>query len=34
VTPDGERFLVNVTTEESTTAPIIVVLNWTAALNK
>ena len=30
VTPDGTRFLVNVTTEEATASPITVVLNWTA----
>ena len=32
VTPDGQRFLINVTTEEASAAPITVVLNWQAAL--
>jgi Tol biopolymer transport system component len=33
VTPQGE-FLMNVTAEDSVTAPISIVLNWTAALGK
>ena len=28
VSPDGQRFLVNVTAEESTTSPINVIYNW------
>jgi Tol biopolymer transport system component len=28
VSPDGERFLINVTTEEAVTSPITIVLNW------
>ena len=28
VSPDGKRFLINVTTEDAVTSPIIVVLNW------
>ncbi len=27
---DGQRFLVNVTTEDATASPITIVLNWTA----
>lgn len=34
VTPDGQRFLINVSSEEASVAPITVVLNWTAALEK
>jgi Tol biopolymer transport system component len=34
VSADGERFLVNRATEGSTTTPITVVANWTAALSK
>jgi len=30
VTADGQRFLINTTLEESTSAPITVILNWTA----
>jgi len=26
--PDGQRFLVNVNTEESVTPPITLILNW------
>src|SRR5205823_3575782 len=28
VTPDGQRFLINVTTEEATASPITLILNW------
>jgi hypothetical protein len=34
VSPDGQRFLVNTLTEEPTSAPITLVVNWTAALKK
>jgi serine/threonine protein kinase len=34
VTPDGQRFLINVTTNEATTTPIPVMTNWTTALKK
>ena len=34
VTADGQRFLVNTPLEEASTAPITVVLNWTAELGK
>jgi len=34
VTADGQRFLVNTPLEEANTAPITVVLNWTAELGK
>ena len=34
VTVDGQRFLVNTPVEEASTAPITVVLNWTAELSK
>lgn len=33
VAPDG-RFLINITAEETVTAPITIVLNWTAGLKK
>ena len=33
VTPDGRRFLVN-TVVSDTSQPIVVVMNWTAALKK
>jgi hypothetical protein len=32
VARDGQRFLVNVTTDEATASPITIVLNWTAVL--
>jgi len=34
VSPDGQRFLINVPVEAQTSAPITVVLNWTADLKK
>jgi hypothetical protein len=34
VAPDGQRFLINITTDEASASPITVVLNWTAALKK
>ena len=34
VAADGQRFLINVTTEEASAAPITVVLNWMTALKK
>ncbi len=34
VAPDGQRFLVDVSTGETNNAPITVMTNWTAALNK
>ena len=34
VTADGQRFLVNTVVNESSDAPITVVLNWTAGLKK
>jgi len=34
VTADGQRFLMNTTVEESTSAPITVILNWTAEAKK
>lgn len=34
VAPDGQRFLVDVPLEDSTTAPATIVLNWTADLKK
>ena len=34
VTTDGQRFLVNTPLEEASTAPITVVLNWTAGLKR
>jgi len=34
VTADGQRFLVSMPTEESASAPAIVVLNWSAALQQ
>jgi hypothetical protein len=35
VTKDGQRFIVTTTPQKSSgAAPLIVVLNWTAALNK
>src|SRR4030095_12685463 len=34
VSSDGQRFLVNISDEDRNAAPITVVLNWNAALNK
>jgi Tol biopolymer transport system component len=34
VSADGQRFLINTTPEQSASAPITVVLNWTAGLKK
>ena len=34
VAPDGQRFLINVTVDESTASPITIVTNWTAGLKK
>jgi hypothetical protein len=34
VTPDGQRFLVNASDEGVASAPITLVVNWTAALKK
>ena len=35
VTKDGQRFLVNTTSQESSSVvPLTVVLNWTAAIHK
>jgi hypothetical protein len=34
VTSDGNRFLINITADESTASPITIVTNWTAALKK
>jgi hypothetical protein len=35
VTKDGQRFLVNATTQKSTSvAPLTVALNWTAAIHR
>ncbi len=34
VAPDGRRFLINITADESTTSPITIVTNWTAGLKK
>jgi eukaryotic-like serine/threonine-protein kinase len=34
VSPDGQRFLINTVPEQATSAPITVVLNWTAGLKK
>ena len=34
VTPDGQRFLINLPLEEPSSSRITVVLNWMAALNK
>jgi hypothetical protein len=31
---DGQRFLINSLPEEETSAPVTVVLNWTAALKR
>jgi Tol biopolymer transport system component len=34
VAPDGQRFLINITVDESTTSPITIVTNWIAGLRK
>jgi Tol biopolymer transport system component len=34
VTPDGQRFLINVSAEEPSSSRITVILNWMSALNK
>jgi serine/threonine protein kinase/Tol biopolymer transport system component len=34
VAPDGQRFLINITADESTASPITIVTNWTAGLKK
>jgi len=34
VAPDGQRFLINITADESTASPIIIVTNWARALKK
>lgn len=34
VTRDGQRFLLNLSTEEAASSPLTVVLNWTATLKK
>ena len=34
VTADGQRFLVNTTVEQTTLAPISIVVNWDAGLKK
>jgi hypothetical protein len=34
VTPDGQRFLINVTTREAATAPITLLVNWARALDR
>lgn len=34
VSPDGQRFLVATSIEESSATPITVVVNWTAGLGK
>ena len=34
VSPDGQRFLINVDLSEATAAPITVVLNWQAGLRR
>jgi len=34
VTPDGQRFLVNINAEEAARVPITVVVHWTAELKK
>jgi hypothetical protein len=32
VAKDGQRFLINMTTDEATASPITIVLNWTSVL--
>ena len=34
VSADGQRFLINTVPEQATSAPITVVVNWTAGLRK
>ena len=34
VTPDGQHFVINVTTDEAIVPPITIVQNWTAGLKK
>ena len=34
VTPDGNRFLVNITSDETTGSPVTVVLNWLSGLRR
>ena len=34
VSADGQRFLINTAPEQAVSAPITVVLNWTAGLKK
>ena len=34
VAPDGQRFLINIIADESTTSPITIVTNWARALKK
>ena len=34
VTPDGQRFLVNVVREEASIEPLTLAVNWTAALQQ
>jgi hypothetical protein len=34
VAPDGLRFLINITDDESTTSPIAIVTNWAGGLKK
>ena len=34
VTPDGQRFLVNISAEDENSAPITVVVNWQATPTK
>jgi hypothetical protein len=34
VSPDGQRFLINIIADESTASPITIVTNWTAGLKK
>ena len=34
VAPDGQKFLMNIVAQESSTSSITIMLNWTAALKK
>jgi hypothetical protein len=34
VSPDAQRFLINITADESTASPITIVTNWAHALKK
>jgi len=34
VTPDGQRFLVNIASEAQSSAPMTLVVNWPAALRR